>query len=119
MTGYFIPSEIAPVSYYAPEKLVEHIFERDFWYDTHTDILFGRIDRVLNVGTYEENINALDDIMASPTRGGFVSVMIHEQYFYEDYRAYLPDFEKRVLAACELLVKNGYVGKFIARTQDT
>ncbi len=81
MTGYFIPGP-SPVAYYASEKLIEYIYNRDFFFDVETDILFGRIDLVLNGGKHEDNLKKLDEIMKSPERGGFVSVMIHEQYFY-------------------------------------
>ena len=113
MTGYFFPDAFCPVAYYAPNDLIKHIYDRDFWYDTETDILFGRIDIVLNCNTHEFNLNALREITASPTRGGFVSIMIHEQYFYEDYRKYLPDFETRILDSCKLLAESGYIGRHI------
>ncbi len=112
MTGYFIPDE-CPVAYYAPNDLLEYVHGRDFWYDTATDILFGRIDLVVNLNTHKENLQILREIMASPTRGGFVSIMIHEQYFHKDYVCHLPDFEARVVEACELIAKNGYVGRHI------
>ena len=112
MTGYFIPAD-CPVAYYAPDELIEYVYGRDFWYDTATDILFGRIDLVVNLNTHAENLQILREVMASPTRGGFVSIMIHEQYFHKDYRNYLPDFEARVVEACELIAKNGYVGRHI------
>ncbi len=113
MTGYFLPEEFCPVAYYVPDDLMRHIYDRDFWYDTDTDILFGRIDLVINLNTHEYNMDALGEIMASPTRGGFVSIMIHEQYFYADYRKYLPDFETRILESCKLLAESGYVGRHI------
>ena len=112
MTGYFIPAN-CPVAYYAPDSLIEYVHGRDFWYDTATDILFGRIDLVVNLNTHAENLQILREVMASPTRGGFVSIMIHEQYFHKDYCNHLPDFEARVLEACELIAKNGYVGRHI------
>jgi hypothetical protein len=111
MTGYFEPP--TRVSYYAPEELVKHIFDRDFWYDTETDILFGRIDHVLNTQTNEKNLEDLRETISSPTRGGFISVMIHEQYFYPDYSQHLPDFEARVFDACKLISEAGYVGRHI------
>ena len=39
--------------------------------------------------------------------------MIHEQYFYEDYCAHRPDFEKRILDPCKLLFENGYKGEHV------
>jgi hypothetical protein len=50
---------------------------------------------------------------ADPHRGGFVSVMIHEQYFYSDYAGYLPDFEARILEPCRYLFEQGYQGAHI------
>ena len=112
LTGYFtLPKRVA---YYAPEELVAHIYGRDFWKDTAIDMLFGRIDLVLNCNTHEQNMKIVEDIMASPTRGGFVSLMIHEQYFHKDYWRHLPDFEARVLEPCALLAKAGYEGRHIA-----
>ena len=114
LTGYFIPDEFS-VAYYAKGALLEHIYERDFWYDTEIGVLFGRIDLVLNCNTHRENLETIREIMASPTRGGFVSVMIHEQYFYSDYMNHRPDFEARVLEACKLIAESGYVGKHITK----
>ena len=113
MTGYFILNE-GPVAYYAPDDLIDHVYTRDFWKDTETDILFGRIDLVLNCHPLEENLDIIRSVMSSPTRGGFVSAMIHEQYFYDDYIAYIPNFEELVLEACKLISENGYKGRHIA-----
>jgi len=117
MAGYFIPGS-APVAYYAPDELIEYVYNRDFWYDKETDVLFGRIDRVLNLDTNKDNIEMLKSAIASPTRGGFISVMIHEQYFYSDYKKYLPDFAQRVLDACELITKCGYKGRHFSEVDN-
>ena len=115
LTGYFVvrPNGKPLVSYYAPVDLVRHIGARDFWVDTAEDMTFGRIDRVLNIGSLEEILRDMEHIVSDPHRGGFVSVMIHEQYFYEDYKRYLFDFEQRVLDACRYLAKSGYTGAHI------
>ena len=115
LTGYFEhTSKGEPlVAYYAPDDLIDHVGERDFWYDTDEDILFGRIDLVLNTTTYEKIMSEMHKIIAHPHRGGFVSIMIHEQYFYEDYCAHRPDFEKRILDPCKLLFENGYKGEHV------
>ena len=115
LTGYFVvrPNGRPSVSYYAPVDLAEHVGARDFWVDTAEDMMFGRIDRVLNIGSLEEIRKDMRDITRDPHRGGFVSVMIHEQYFYEDYRRYLFDFEERVLDTCRYLAGEGYTGAHI------
>ncbi len=111
LTGYFIVKNGYPaVAYYVPTDLCEHIEKRDFWYDTDEDMLFGRIDRVTNIGPLEKIMEDLENVAKDPHRGGFVSVMIHEQYFYEDYVRYLPDFAARVLEPCRYLYEQGYVG---------
>ena len=116
LTGYFehTPKGAPLVAYYAPDDLIDHVGERDFWYDTDEDILFGRIDLVLNSNTYDWVMEEMDKILASPTRSGFVSIMIHEQYFYEDYSSFRPDFSDRVLHPCRLLFENGYTGAHIS-----
>ena len=115
LTGYFVlrPNGRPSVSYYAPVDLVKHVGARDFWVDTEEDMIFGRIDRVLNIGPLEEILRDMTEITADPHRGGFVSVMIHEQYFYEDYKRYLFDFEQRVLDTCRYLAEQGYTGAHI------
>lgn len=116
LTGYFEKDSSGEplVSYYADMKTVEHVGKRDFWMDTKEDMIFGRIDRVLNIGTLNEVLEAVDKISDDAHRGGFVSIMIHEQYFYEDYCRYLPDFEKRVLDSCRILNEKGYKASFIS-----
>ncbi len=116
LTGYFDRSytQNFPVAYYADEDMIRHIGERDFFYDEGEDMLFGRIDLVMNEGSYERVMSRLcEEILPSPTRSGFVSVMIHEQFFYPDYVSYEPDFEKRVLDCCRVLFERGYQGAHI------
>lgn len=102
------------VSYYLNTDEVKHADERDFWYDKSEDMLFGRIDIVLNLNDYTWVMEEMERICSHPGRSGFVSMMIHEQYFHSDYSAYLPDFEKRVLDACKFLSDRGYKGTHVA-----
>ena len=73
---------------------------------------------MINILPHIQNMDALREIIASPTRGGFVSVMIHEQYYYKDYCLYLADFETRVLESCRLLSESGYEGRHIIDATD-
>ncbi len=112
LAGYFtLRRDGTPsVSYYAEPDLAKRVGERDFWYDRHSDMLFARIDLVLNIAPHADNMAELPRIVAHPSRGGFVSIMIHEQYFYPDYRHHKPDFAERVLGACRYLHEQGYRG---------
>ena len=116
LTGYFELDKTGEplVSYYVDMDTLQHVGGRDFWMDTKEDMIFGRIDRVLNIGTLAENRNAVLAAVEDPHRSGFVSLMIHEQYFYKDYVNYLADFETRVLECCRLLYERGYQGKLIS-----
>ena len=116
LTGYFEISKKtgeAVVAYYAPASLTSHIFERDFWRDTEMGMTFGRVDRVTNAGSFDAVMEDVHAIMEQPHRGGFVGLLIHEQYYYTDYVHYLPDFEARVLEPAKLLSEHGYRGSFV------
>ena len=115
LTGYFKLDEDGEplVAYYAPISLCEHVGERDFWRDNELGMTFGRIDRVTNIGTLDEIMTDMQSIINHPHRGGFVSIMIHEQYFHEDYFNHLPDFAERILEPARLLFEHGYQGSFI------
>jgi len=108
-TGYFM-NPGRQVAYYMTEKMTDYIYERDLFRDTALDVTFARIDLVLNLYPNERNLEILRDVTSSPTRGGFVSIMIHEQYFHPDYISYIPEFETRVLDACRFLKDKGYRG---------
>jgi hypothetical protein len=113
-TGYFnVNNGKRSVAYYVPADICMHLNGRDFWCDCEEDIFFGRIDRVTNLGTLESAMEDVKAAAADPHRGGFVSVMIHEQYFYSDYAGYLPDFEARILEPCRYLFEQGYGGAHI------
>ena len=115
LAGYFeIDRHGNPlVAYHTASPLTEYVGERDFWKDTDLDITFGRIDLVLNLRSFDERMAELHKILEQPHRSGFVSLMIHEQYFYADYHNYLPDFEARVLEPSKLLWERGYKGALL------
>ena len=116
LTGYFRRTAKGDplVSYYFEDEMLDHIGSRDFWYDEDLDMIFAQIDLVLNEKTYADVMEALPKIADDPHRGGFISLMIHEQYFHPDYRRHLPDFEARVLDACAFLANRGYTGAHIS-----
>ncbi|MEA4832594.1 MAG: hypothetical protein VB118_08270 [Oscillospiraceae bacterium] len=118
LTGYFevLPNGNPLVAYYYPADFVRHVGDRDFWFDTDEDVMYGRIDKVLNTIKLEQVVPALEEIYSNPHRAGFMSVMIHEQYFLSDYRRYIPEFEQIVLTACRWLSVHGYRGALMSET---
>ena len=116
LTGYLTFNEDGTplVAYYLDKEQTKHADTRDFWYDKDEDMMFARIDLVTNIGSYDFVMSKIKEIVAHPHRGGFVSTMIHEQYYHSDYSGYLPDFENRVLDVCKYLYENGYKGCHVA-----
>lgn len=98
------------VGYDFPPALAEHISNRDFWYSSKYEMLFGRIDIVLNNHSLDENMKILEDISTKPGRAAFLELMIHEQYFYSDYSAYIPNFREFILETCKWAAEHGYRG---------
>jgi hypothetical protein len=102
------------VSYFYPKDLVAYLGNRDFWKDTQEDVTYCRIDRVLNLAkTVEANLDVVKAVAKIPTRGQFIEMMIHEQYFYEDYCYYIPAFGDIIYEACKWLKEQGYTSTFL------
>lgn len=114
--GYFYNRKATgepSVSYHYPAYFVDYLRNRDFWYDTEEDMLYGRIDSVLNSLTLDGVIPKMESIKANPGNAGGLDIMIHEQFFYEDFSAYIPEFKEIVLTACKWAQENGYKGYYM------
>ena len=72
------------------------------------NISFASIDIVLNSFEKEKII----DQLAQMSHRDFIRVMIHEQYFYEDYPRYQPEFEEKLRLTFSLLQSNNYKSRF-------
>ena len=75
------------------------------------EITYGAIGIVLNLfreGEILEKLSAL-------TRRETIKIMIHEQYFYEDYKRYIPEFEEILASSFDYLANNGYTSEFFER----
>lgn len=71
-------------------------------------IAYGGIDIILNAFSKENILSQLDGLNGRE----FIKIMIHEQYFYPDYKNYQPDFEEKIDAAFAFLAENGYESIF-------
>ena len=96
------------VSYYLTPEEIAKVNEYGFWKDHGEDMIFGRIDAVMNLYQPDGIVQRLDECLARFPKNGYVEIMIHEQYFYEDYRAYMPNYRERVLTGCRWCVEHGY-----------
>ena len=71
-------------------------------------ISFASIDIVLNCFSTKE---ILEQLMCMRERN-CIRVMIHEQYFYNDYKGYQPDFEEKLRSTFAFLSNHGYQSAF-------
>ena len=73
-----------------------------------SNISFASIDIVLNCFSRDEIIKELERLDGRAT----IRVMIHEQYFYEDYMEYQPDFYEKLRATFSFFREKGYQSRF-------
>lgn len=116
LVGYFkFDNEGKPfVSYYAGKDVVNHLSKRDCWKDNEEDIMFIRHDIVLNALKLEEVVPYLENIKKDPHQSGIMEMLIHEQYFYDYYQAYIPEFKEILMTAAKWATENGYKPTFLS-----
>ena len=71
-------------------------------------ISYSGIDIVMNIFGKDRILEILKELREH----SHIGVMIHEQYFYPDYPRYQKDFEEKISAAFEFLIKNGFRSVF-------
>lgn len=111
LCGYFILRDGKPkVSYYLDKEHTEYISQRDYWKDTKEGTIFIRHAIVCNSGNLKPAAIPphLEAIAANPHQGEVLELMIHEQYFYPDYRVYEPDYAERCEAAIRWVTERDY-----------
>ena len=69
---------------------------------------YASLDMIIN----DVKIENIEPTLRALLSRDALRVMIHEQYFYEDYRAYQPNFEEKLIAVFSLLCENGYKSCF-------
>lgn len=78
----------------------------DYIYDEKTGMKFKKYCSAtcLNLVPLDE----IEEEFAKSIGGEFLGVCDHEQYFYPDYFAYQPDYDKKIYKMCEIMNANGY-----------
>ncbi|OGV66847.1 MAG: hypothetical protein A3K18_30370 [Lentisphaerae bacterium RIFOXYA12_64_32] len=114
LCGYFVLGQDARphVSYYLDADHVRHLAGRDYWKDIGEDMIFIRHDIVINGVALDKIAAHMAAVAANPHQRDVMEVMIHEQYFYSDYRAYESDYAERCEATVRWLTENDYCPVF-------
>lgn len=106
LLGLFGTSEYPGTSYSIPFELAEKARQGEL-VSTH-GMTVGSIDLVINT----VGLDRIEPILSEFTDRPQIRVMIHEQYFYGDYKNYQPDFEEKLALALGFLAKKGYESRF-------
>jgi sugar lactone lactonase YvrE len=113
LVGYFTACDNLPcVCFYLPLARWRYLMGRDYWKDTREDLTFIRHDIVINTVPLDKIVPHLEQVAADPHQAEIMELMIHEQYFYSDYRAYEPDYRQRVERALDWVTQHGYKSVF-------
>lgn len=84
-----------------------------FWKDEARDMIFYGCDAILNKRNIEDLGPWMDEFQQKYPNRPFVDILIHEQYFYPDYKRYLPDYEDRILEGVKWCEAHGYKPIFV------
>ena len=106
LLGLFGTNEKPSTSYSLDEEKASEI--RNGKILTLDGMAYAAIDMIVNSVKHESITATLAPLVSRET----LRVMIHEQYFYEDYRAYQPDFEEKLTTVFKILTQNGYESRF-------
>lgn len=106
LLGLYGTQDAPRTSYQTNEADGDRIRAGEIVYDA--GIAYAGIDIVLNMYSTDEIMQRLHSLLGRDV----IKVMIHEQYFYPDYKRYLPDFEEKLDKTFEMLTKNGYKSVF-------
>jgi len=96
------------VSYYADREQTAYLHEHDYWLDPAENLIFIKHDLVVNSVPAARIEPDLEAVAANPQQRDVMEIMIHEQYFYPDYSAYLPDYAERCETAVRWLTEHDY-----------
>ena len=106
LLGLFGDKDNPRISYMVDEATASQI--RIGKTKTHENMAIASIDMVINTVNLSDIPMELSKLLSRDC----VRVMIHEQYFYEDYRLYQKDFEEKLDKVFSILTDNGFKSCF-------
>jgi hypothetical protein len=107
-----INRSICAYNHFSSEQLAQTVGTCKTVYDAATGMRFKKFhlpELTLNLIPCEN----VEPVLTPFIGREYVGVCTHEQYFYEDYFAYQPDYAEKIYRMGELLHKNGYEFIFI------
>ncbi|MFT3702100.1 MAG: hypothetical protein QM802_07010 [Agriterribacter sp.] len=108
LCDFNVDNNLAPCSYYLDVEQRRHMQKRFLWRDNKEDITFIKSSIIIDTKKLPEIIPYLDQYEKESRKPPYVDLLVHEQYFYEYYHNYQPDYRTKVLTAVKWAVDNGY-----------
>jgi len=108
LVGLYGTDERPRIPYHLTDEISSYMRSNCFYMDEETGIVFMRNDVTLNEYKMENLLSSLENHSGCE----FYEVMIHEQFFYPEYKWFQGDFEEKVLFAMKYLVEKGYEPAF-------
>lgn len=106
LLGLFGDSNAPQSSYSLTEDIAREIRNGETL--SFENMWYSAIDIILNLYSLEEIRSRLSMLLEKK----FVKIMIHEQYFYRDYKAYQENFEEKAELAVKTLTGAGFTSTF-------
>ncbi|MDF2685416.1 MAG: hypothetical protein K0S55_597 [Clostridia bacterium] len=100
--------------YHLSPEVTEYLHKSPYYKDDETGLLFFNNEMVIN----SVGLKDIQPILNKKIGKEFIEIMIHEQYFYKDYKGYQADFKEKVITAISYLTNNGYKSVFLDEIAD-
>lgn len=109
LVGLFGTEEKLRISYDLSEETCRYMQNNSFYKDESIPMWYIRNDMVINLVDIEE----IEKILSNKIGQEFIEIMIHEQFFFEEYPKYEGNAKEKVLQAVSYLCKQGYKSCFL------
>ncbi len=97
------------ICYHATQEQFDTVRKYCFWKNPETKMIMFPCDTVLNMYSMEKMVEEIEWFNSTYPDRSFMDLLIHEQYFYNDFSLYLPDYEQRLRTGIEWCLSHGYV----------
>lgn len=114
LCDFNVDDDLPPCSYYLDVDQRRHMNKRFLWRDNKEGITFIKSSIIIDTQKSAQIIPYLDQYEKESRKPPYVDLLVHEQYFYDYYHNYQPDYRAKVMMAVKWAKDNGYTPAFIS-----
>lgn len=108
-----VDNNLPPCSYYLTVPQRRHMNRRFVWRDNEENITFVRSAIIVDTVKLQDITPFLNAYAGKQLFLPYVDFLIHEQYFYDFYKNYQPDYTRKLDACIDWAVENKYTPGFV------